>query len=286
MTVRIALAQFTSADTTEGNLQKIETAIESAAAGGALLVTFHELATTPYFCYEHRNTQRFELAEALPGPSSERICEAAAKHGMHVVLPMYENCAGERYNTAVFIDARGHIQGAYRKSHVPHSRGHSDGPGAEENFYFGPGDTGFQPWETDLGIKVGVLICYDRHFSEGARAYRSQNVDLVLVPTASYRGFIIDTLWEAELQVMAFQNTFYVAGINKVGPVIGVNPPASYPGRSVVVDPEGKILAQAGTREGVIFAEVDPAQRAAMERALDFYSHRRPDLYSAVAAPV
>lgn len=286
MEVRIALAQFASAGTTEGNLDKIDAAIEKAASGGAKLVTFHELATTPYFCYEHHNARRFDLAESIPGPATDRVCESAAKHSMHVILPMYENYEGGRYNTAVFIDAQGRIQGAYRKSHVPHSRGHKDGPGAEEDFYFGPGDTGFRPWVTDLGVKVGVLICYDRHFSEGARAYRQQNVDIVFVPTASYRGFIIDTLWEAELQVMAFQNTFYVAGINKVGTVIGVDKPANYPGRSVIVNPEGRILAQAGTEEEVVFAAIDPAEREAMGRALDFYSNRRPDLYLAEAASV
>lgn len=279
MTVKVALAQFVSADDIETNLAAIEAGIAEAAASGAQLVAFHELATTDYFCFERRNDERFKLAEPVPGPSTERIAKAADAHNIHVLFPLYEVAGDTRYNTATFIEPGRGLVGTYQKSHVPASRPRQDEIGAEENYYFSPGATGFKVWESSLGLRIGVLICYDRHFGEGARAYGLQDVDLVFTPTASYRKFIVETLWEAELQSMAFQNCFYVAGINKVGPVIGISEERAYPGRSVAVDPEGHVLVRADDQAGVHYFEVDPDEPRRVRDVLRFYEFRRPDFY-------
>jgi len=282
MEITVALVQFESAADPEGNRAKLIHAIDRAKQAGADLVTFHEIASTPYFCYEHRNEDRFSLAEPVPGPTTDAVAEAARASGIHVVLPMYEAEGGRRFNTAVFIDPDSGVQGKYQKTHVPISGDHDGEPGAEESFYFSPGETGFQVWESSLGLRIGVLICFDRHFPEGARAYALQDVDLIVVPTASYRQFILDNIWEAELVTMAFQNNCHVAGINKIGEVIGVPQERRYPGRSVVVSPEGRVLARAGDQEEILLAPVVPNGPSPANDALKFMSYRRPSFYHAL----
>ena len=286
MTIKVAMAQFASIDEVEANLTKIETTVGAAAALGAKLVAFHELATTNYFCFEHRNTKKFEQAEPIPGPSTDRICKAAADHGIHVIFPLYERANGIRYNTAAMIEPGEGVVGIYRKSCVPASRAHGKEGGAEENFYFSPGDTGYSVWETSLGLRIGILICYDRHHPEGQRAYGLQAADIVFVPTATYREFVTGVLWEAELQAMAFQNSYYVVGINKVGPVVAVEGKKRYPGRSLVVDPEGVIIERADDQEGLIVTDIDPAKPKQVRQVLRFFEYRRPDLYGSVVEPV
>ncbi|HZC99595.1 MAG TPA: nitrilase-related carbon-nitrogen hydrolase [Actinomycetes bacterium] len=278
MSVKVALAQFVGVEDRARNLQRIEELMARAADEGAKLVAFHELSTTVYWCYL-RDDRYFHWAEPIPGPSTDRVSKAAVKYGLHVVFPLFERAGEQTFNTAALIEpARGVVQ-LYRKSHVPTSRQYADQRGGEESYYFTPGDTGFKIWKTDLGLNVGLLICYDRHFPEGARSYGLQDAHVVFVPTASYRKFIMEELWELELQAMAWQNTYYVAGINKTGPVYGESPDHVYPGRSVVADPEGKIVARAGDEEGVITAEIDPARVDKTREYLRFYEYRRPELY-------
>lgn len=287
MAVRIALAQFESADDVATNLERVERKIAEAAEAGAQLVAFHELSTTDYFCFEDRNDARFDLAEPIPGPSTERVSRAADEHGISVLFPLYEAAGDVRYNTACLLEPGRGVVGTYQKSHVPASRARGDERGAEENYYFSPGTTGFRPLESALGLRIGVLICYDRHHPEGARAYGLQDVDIVFAPTASYRTFIIETLWEAELHAMAFQNSYYVAGINKVGPVVGIQQKGRrYPGRSVIMDPEGRMLERAGDQEGLIFADIDPEKPKRSREALRIFEYRRPDLYGILTEPV
>jgi beta-ureidopropionase len=284
--VKIACAQFVSSDDKEESLQRIEAKIAEAAAEGAQLVAFHELATTSYFCFD-RDPKYFSLAEPIPGPSTERVAKAAEKHGIHVMFPLYEQEGETRWNTATLIEPGKGVAGIYRKSHVPTSRAHSSGQkGADEAFFFDAGNTGFNVWESSLGLRIGVLICYDRHFPEGARSYGLQDVDLIFAPTASYRRFIIETLWEAELQSIAFQQGCYVAGINKVGPVYGAEGDNAFPGRSVIIDAEGKILARADDQEGLVMAEVDHDLAVKARETLRFMQYRRPDFYGALVEPV
>jgi beta-ureidopropionase len=283
LSIRMALAQFESADAVEQNVAKIEQMTRGAASEGVDLVVFHELATTPYFCYEHRNRDRFALAEPIPGPTTERVAALAASEGIHVILPIYERDGDRRYNTAVLIEPSG-IKATYRKSHVPASGDRGSERGAEESFYFSAGDQGFPAWESDLGLKIGVLICYDRHFPEAARVYALQEVDLVVVPSASYRQFIVEPLWVAELQAMAFQNGFWVAGLNKIGPVVAAAEEARYPGQSLIIDPEGQTVVRAGDDEGLTVAEIDPQAARRAREVMRFARYRRPDLYGEVVS--
>lgn len=284
--VKVALAQFVGTDDRDENVTKVEQQIAEAADNGARLVVFHELATTTYFCFDDRNAAHFDLGEPIPGPSSDRVAAAAHANNVHVVFPLYEAVGDLRFNTAALIDPENGVELVYRKSHVPTSRPRKGQRGADEAWYFRPGDTGFNIWKTSLGLNVGILICYDRHFPEGARAYGLGGAHIILVPTASYRKFIIDTTWEPGLQSMAWSNTLYVAGINKIGPVTASDIDASYPGLSAMFDPEGIRIARADDQEGITYADVDPDHVEDSRRALNFYKYRRPDLYGGLVEPV
>ncbi len=284
--VKVALAQFSGTEGVDENLAKIEEQMAEAANNGAQLIAFHELATTTYFCFEDQNQDRFQLAEQIPGPSTDRIAEAAKAHGIHVMFPLYESADGVRYNTAAMISPAAGLEMIYRKSHVPTSKPRKGQQGADEAWYFSPGDTGFNVWETSLGLNVGVVICYDRHFPEGPRTYGLKGAHLIFAPTASYRKFVIETMWEPTLQATAWSNTLYVAGINKVGPVTHPAIDAMYPGRSVMFDPEGVRLGIADDQEGISYFDVDPSYVEECRTALNFYNYRRPDLYGALVEPV
>ena len=284
--IKVALGQFASTDDADQNLTMIEKQIAEASASGAKMIAFHELATTTYFCFDHRNADRFDLAETIPGPSTERIEAAAAANGIHVVFPLYEAVGDIRYNTAAMLDPVDGLQMIYRKSHVPTSKARKGQRGADEAWYFSPGDTGFNVWETSLGLNVGIVICYDRHFPEGPRTLGIKGANIIFVPTASYRKFIIETMWEPGLQAMAWSNTLYVAGINKVGPLTGPGLEGRYPGRSVFFDPEGIRIERADDQDGIIYADVDPEYVADSRKALNFYNYRRPDLYETLTEPV
>lgn len=287
MSVKVGVAQFSSVDDVDSNVARIESSIADAAEQGIQLIAFHELATTDYFCFESRNTERFKLAEPIPGPSTERVAKVADKYDMHVIFPLYEQVGDARYNTAAYIEPGRGVVGTYRKTHVPASRAREHERGAEENFYFSPSDKGFEVWDSPLGIRIGVLICYDRHHAEGQRTYGLLDTDLLVVPTASYRKFIIEVLWEAELVSAAFQNSYYIAGINKVGPVVGIDgEQRSYPGRSLIIDPEGVVLARADDQEGIVSAEIDPGKPKQVREVLRFFEYRRPDLYGKLTEPV
>lgn len=284
--VKVALGQFASAESVDDNVAKIEALIREAAGNGAQLVGFHELATTPYFCFQQRNADWFSTAEPIPGPSSDRITKVVEATGCSVMFPSYELVGATRYNTVSLIEPGRGIVGKYRKSHVPASKARGKEGGAEENWYFSPGDTGFVAFDSTTGLRIGTLICYDRHHPEGQRAYGLLGIDILFVPTASYRSFITGPMWEAELMSAAFQNSYYVAGINKVGKVDYIKDDARYPGRSLFIDPEGVIVEKAGDQEGLIYAEIDPGKPKAVRDPLNFFAFRRPDLYDTLLKPV
>jgi beta-ureidopropionase len=285
MTVKVALAQFASEDGVEANVDKMEAAIREAAANGAKLIAFHELATTHYFCFVERDPSWLELAEPVPGPTTDRIGALVEELGISVLAPVYELEDGIQYNTAVLIEPGVGIVGKYQKSHVPASKARGKQGGAEENWYFKPGKTGFVAWDSVTGLKIGTLICYDRHHPEGQRAYGKLGIDLLFVPTASYRAFVTGPIWEAELMSAAFQNSYYVAGINKVGKVPFIEADANFPGRSIFIDPEGVILEKADDQEGIIYADIDTDRLAEVRAPLNFFEFRRPDLYGSLTQP-
>jgi len=279
MTVKVALAQFASGDTVETNVDKMVALLRAAAEEGARLIAFHELATTHYFCFKQRDESWFACAEPVPGPTTDRITQAVEETGCSALIPLYELEDGIRYNTAVLIEPGVGIAGKYQKSHVPASKARGEQRGAEENWYFSPGHTGFVAFDSVTGLRVGTLICFDRHHPEGQRAYGTLEIDILFVPTASYRSFVMGPIWEAELMAAAFQNSYYVAGINKVGKVPFIDKEATYPGRSMFVDPEGVILEQADDQEGILYAEIDKDRIPQVREPLNFLQFRRPDLY-------
>ncbi|GAA3934663.1 carbon-nitrogen hydrolase family protein [Microbacterium soli] len=285
---RIAIAQFESTAAVEANRAKMVSIVEEAAANGAKLVLFHELATTDYFCYDDGDTDHFALAETVPGPSTDALLDAVRRTGAAVLLPLYELDGDTRYNTVVYLDPERGITGKYRKTHIPVLGDTNGQKGADEGFYFSGGDTGFVLPDPIAGISTGSVICYDRHFPECGRAYALQGAQMLFVPTASYRDSIIREIWRSELQVYAFQNSIYVAGVNKVGPVLGdgVVPGSRYPGQSVVFDPRGQVLVECGDGEEIAYADVDPEFCDSVRGgAMNFFGARRPEMYASLAAP-
>ena len=280
---RVALAQFSGNDSKEVNVQKAETLARQAAGNGAKIVCFPELCTTTYFCYE-RNPAFFALAEPVPGPSVNRLCKVARETGTVLVYPLYEDDGGTLYNTAVVIGPDGELIGKYRKMSIPQilrtvDKGETP---ADERFYFTPGNLGFPVFDTPFGVKLGILLCYDRHFPEAARVLALRGAHLLLVPTATYREWIRE-VWEAELRGHAIANMFYVGGVNKVGPDVGGAPHRHYFGTALFIDPRGTVMGRAGDKEDeILYAEIDPRVCDDVRDLWGFLKFRRPDAYSLV----
>ena len=210
--VRGALVQATWTGDKESMIQKHEERAHEAAKQGAQVILFQELFYGPYFC-QVQDPQYYSYTELIPdGPTTKRMQDLAKQTGMVVVAPMYEEDAkasGIYYNTAAVIDADGTYLGKYRKTHIPHVKGFW------EKFYFRPGNLGYPVFETAVG-KVGVYICYDRHFPEGARALGLNGAEIVFIPSATSRG-LSEYLWRIEQPSHAVANGYFVGTINRVG---------------------------------------------------------------------
>jgi N-carbamoylputrescine amidase len=287
MVVKVAVAQFSGNVDRQANVDKAEALARRAAGEGARVVCFPELASSIYFCYE-RNPAFFGLAEPVDGPSVTQMRRVARQTGTVIVYPFYELDAGRRFNTAAVIGPDGELIGQYRKNSIPailRTRTAGETPG-DEKFFFEPGDLGFPVFETPFGLRLGILICYDRHFPEAARVLGLRGADIVFVPTATYRPWIRE-VWEVELRGHAIANTYYVGGVNKVGPDAGGAPNRHYFGSSLFIDPRGQVLARASDQgDEVIYADVD---RALIEDTRDlwgFFRDRRPELYGSITEPV
>ena len=280
MTV-VALIQL-GGDVDKGvNLAKIERMTTEAAAAGAQIVCLPELCTTMYFCSE-RDPRHRELAEPIPGPSFARASALAARLGIVLVFPLYERAASGLYNTAAVIGPDGDLMGKYRKnslSNIPQSARFGDTP-SHEAFYFEQGDLGFPVFDTPFGVKIGILICYDRHFPEAARVLAMRGAHVILVPTCASRGWMRD-VWEVELRAHAVMNTVFVGGVNKVGVDVGDgSSDRLHFGLSVFAGPRGEVLASASAdREEWIAADVDPALVQEQRDHWGGFRERRPDAY-------
>jgi N-carbamoylputrescine amidase len=278
--VRAALAQFSGHWDKAANLRKAEALARQAAAAGARIICFPELCTTIYFCFEN-NPEHFRFAEPVPGPAVNRMQQVARETASVLVFPLYENDGGTLYNTAVVIGPDGGIIGKYRKNSIPRilqTLKAGETP-ADEGFYFTPGDLGFPVFDTPFGVRIGILICYDRHFPEAARILGLQGAHLVLVPTATYREWIRE-VWEIELRGHAIANNYYVGGVNKVGPDVGGAPRRHYFGSSLFIGPRGQVLVRAGDQDdAVIYADIDPGEVERTRSLWGFFAARRPDIY-------
>jgi beta-ureidopropionase len=279
VTLSAALIQMTTEYNKEKNVRKAEEYVREAAGRGASLVCLQELFNTVYFCFE-MDARHFELAETLDGPTIRRMRDLAKELQITLVAPIFEKAFdGEYFNSAPTIGPGGEILSVYRKSHIPLVNDPSII--GLEKYYFTPGDTGFITAPL-ASTRMGTLICYDRHFPEGARALAMNGAEVVVVPTAT--AGMSKYLWDLELRAHAVDNVYYVGGVNRVGQDQDGGPNTFY-GSSMWVNPRGEILAQAGDSEDeVLVAELDLSLIADMRNKWGFFRDRRPDLYTGLGS--
>ncbi|MEO3785012.1 nitrilase-related carbon-nitrogen hydrolase [Actinocorallia sp. B10E7] len=275
--IRAALVQTNWTGDKESMIKAHEEYARQAAAEGAKVICFQELFYGPYFC-QVQDPEYYEYAESIPGPTTERFQALAAELGMVMVLPMYEReQPGVLYNTAAVVDADGSYLGKYRKTHIPQVKGFW------EKFYFRPGNLGYPVFDTAVG-KVGVYICYDRHFPEGWRALGLNGAQIVFNPSATSRG-LSSYLWKLEQPASAVANEYFVGAINRVGiEDLGDN---DFYGTSYFVDPEGGFVGEVGDghEPDLIVRDLDLGLLAEVRDRWAFYRDRRPDAYGDLTAP-
>ena len=275
--VRAALVQAVWTGDKESMIRHHEEQARLAAAEGAQVICFQELFYGPYFC-QVQDTQFYEYAESVPGPTTERFAALAAELGLVTVLPVYEQeQPGVLYNTAAVIDADGTYLGKYRKHHIPQL------PGFWEKFYFRPGNSGYPVFDTAVG-KVGVYICYDRHFPEGWRALGLGGAQIVFNPSATSAG-LSDYLWQLEQPAAAVANEYFIGAINRVGTEeLGDD---DFYGTSYFVGPRGQLVDGAGARAkgDLIIRDLDLSQIDEVRNTWAFYRDRRPDAYGDLTRP-
>jgi N-carbamoylputrescine amidase len=249
--------------------------IGEAARKNVKILCLQELFYGPYFCAE-QETRWYHLTERVPdGPTIALVRKLAKKHRMVIVAPIYEeDQPGVYYNTAAVIDADGSFLGKYRKTHIPHCK-----PGFWEKFYFRPGNLGYPVFETAYA-KVGVYICYDRHFPEGARALGLNGAEIVFNPSATVAG-LSQYLWKLEQPAHAVANGYFVGAINRVGTEAPWNVGKFY-GSSYFVDPRGRILAEGPRdKDAVVVADLNLDLIEEVRSVWQFFRDRRPDAWTA-----
>ncbi len=250
--------------------------IEEAASKGVQVLCLQELFYGPYFCAE-QNSRWYELVERVPdGPATKLMQEQAKKHGMVMVVPVYEeHMTGVYYNTAAVIDADGKYLGKYRKHHIPHCD-----PGFWEKFYFKPGNLGYPVFETAFA-RVGVYICYDRHFPEGARILGLNGAEIVFNPSATVAG-LSEHLWRLEQPAHAAANQYWIGAINRVGHEQPWDIGEFY-GSSYFCDPRGQIVAEGSRdKDEVVVADLDLDRIQEVRHTWQFFRDRRPETYDEV----
>jgi beta-ureidopropionase len=251
--------------------------IEEAGKQGVQMLCFEEVFTGPYFC-PSQDTKWYGLAEKIPeGPTTRLMQEYAKKYNMVIVVPIYEEeMTGVYYNTAAVIDADGTYLGKYRKNHIPQVKGFW------EKFFFKPGNLGYPVFKTRYG-NVGVYICYDRHFPDGARCLGLNGAEIVFNPSATVAG-LSEYLWKVEQPAHAVANGYYVAAINRVGTEAPWNIGEFY-GSSYFVGPRGDIIAQASRdKDELLVADLDFDQIKEVRDLWQFYRDRRPETYKELVA--
>jgi N-carbamoylputrescine amidase len=252
-----------------------------AKAAGAQIICYQELFYGPYFGAV-QDQKYYDYVEPIPGPTTERFSALAKELGIVIVLPIYEvENAGEYYNTAAVIDADGSLLGKYRKHHIPNL------PSFWEKFYFRPGNLGYPVFDTAVG-RVGVYICYDRHFPEGWRELGLNNAELVFNPSATKPG-LSNRLWELEQPAAAAANQYFIAAVNRIGQEIdefGPDAPHFY-GKSYIVDPRGNYVGEVASesKEEVVIRDLDLDEITKVRNDWQFYRDRRPESYARTTNP-
>jgi N-carbamoylputrescine amidase len=278
---RLGLVQMSCSTNASENLDRAAAKVREAAGRGAEIICLQELFRTPYFC-QREDPAIFDLAEPVPGPTTELFARIAKEAGVVVVASVFERrAAGLHHNTAVVIDADGSIAGVYRKMHIP------DDPLYYEKYYFAPGDLGFQAFATRFG-KVGTLVCWDQWYPEAARLTAMQGADLLVYPTAigwhpsekAKYGASQHAAWETMQRSHAIANGVFVAAVNRVGHEGDAQAGLEFWGGSFVANPSGVLLAKAShEREEVLVVDCDRAESEAVRRNWPFFRDRRIDAY-------
>jgi N-carbamoylputrescine amidase len=276
--VRIGLIQVREQGSAEANLATTIDKIREAAARGAQIICTQELFTSPYFC-RTQDTEMFDLAEPVPGPTTDALAVVAGELGVVIIGSLFERRAsGVYHNTAAVIDADGSYLGKYRKMHIPQD------PGFEEKFYFTPGDLGYKVWDTRFG-KISVLICWDQWYPEAARLAALAGAEILFYPTAigwlpeekAELGAAQHTAWETVQRGHAVANGCYVAAVNRTG----TEGETEFWGQSFVSDFYGQVMERAPVdAEAILLADCDLKALEAMRRIWPFFRDRRIDSFS------
>jgi N-carbamoylputrescine amidase len=273
--VRAALVQCEWTGDKESMVEKNLGYARAAAEQGAHILCFQEIFSTPYFC-DVQDSAFYDEAEEIPGgPTIQKVIALAKETGMVVIAPIYEKVdEGTFYNTAAVVDAGGEFLGIYRKNHIPQVEGFW------EKFYFKPGNLGYPVFDTAVG-RVGVYICYDRHFPEGWRALGLAGAKVVFNPSATTRGHS-KYLWQVEQPAAAVANEYFVGAINRVGSEHLTD--TDYYGSSYFVSPRGEMVGAVAsdTADEVVVRDLDMDEIEAVRRHWAFYRDRRPESYTSL----
>jgi N-carbamoylputrescine amidase len=282
----VGLIQMALGSDPDKNLRKAIAAIEEAAEEGAHVVCLPELFLSPYFC-QTEDASLFDLAEPIPGPTTQALSKIARKLKVVLIAPLFERrAAGIYHNSAAILDADGSMAGLYRKMHIP------DDPSYYEKFYFTPGDLGFQAFDTRAG-RISTLICWDQWYPEGARLSALQGASILFYPTAigwhphekKQHGNAQRDAWQTVQRGHAIANGIYVAAVNRIGHETPDKKTAGieFWGSSFIADPQGVILDEAAVdKEQIIVSEVDLAHLEDVRRNWPFLRDRRIDMYSGI----
>jgi N-carbamoylputrescine amidase len=267
--IRIALAQQSARPDPGENLTRALDAMDRAAESGCGLIAFPELALTRFFPQHREFPAARELAEAIPGPTADRIAAKAREHGLVTVFNMYESADGAYFDSSPVFDADGSLLGVTRMVHI------TDYDRFHERAYYAPGNRGAPVYDTSIG-RVGVAICYDRHYPEYMRSLGVQGAELVVIPQAGTLDEWPEGMYEAEVRAAAFQNGYFAALCNRVGEEERL----TFAGESFVVNPMGAILARgARLEDDLVLADLELTECAASPARKLFMRDRRPELY-------
>jgi N-carbamoylputrescine amidase len=290
-TFRVGLVQMSCGPDPDANLEKAAERVRDAARLGAAVVCLPELFQAQYFC-QREDIKLFDLAETIPGPTTEKLGAVAREEKVVVIASLFERRApGLYHNTAAILEKDGRIAGMYRKMHIP------DDPLYYEKFYFTPGDLGFRAFDTSAG-KIGTLVCWDQWYPEGARITALQGANVLFYPTAigwhpsekDEFGTAQYEAWQVIQRAHAIANGVYVAAVNRVGVEHGdvrgnrvAGPGLEFWGGSFLADPFGRVIAKAShDREEILIGEIDLRQMEDTRRNWPFLRDRRIDAYGPI----
>ncbi len=267
--MKIALVQQKASADKEKNIRQGIEAVKNAAASGAKIISFSELAFIPFFPQKPSSTKPLEIAESIPGTTTDIFSKLAKELNVVIILNLYEKDGNGTYDSSPVIDADGKILGTTRMIHI------TDYPCFHEKDFYTPGNNGAPVYETKFG-KIGVAICYDRHYPEYMREQAINGAEIVFVPQAGAEGEWPEGLYEAEMRVAAFQNGYFTALCNRVGKEECL----TFSGESFVCDPEGNVIARAGSgTEEILYCDVELDKCKTSHAKRLFFRDRRPELY-------